>query len=151
MLYDGILPHNRYIRLSLQSCCPPFHDCLKHLNGRTKYHGALEPSPILSLLCVVETSILRPSSTCYTCTSPSTVTPLTPTTRYIVDTASTVSPLHMMSAAGSERKILIIGTGGTIASEPTPNGYSPVSPLPLPCNGTSMLERIAGLCILDIA
>lgn len=29
----------------------------------------------------------------------------------------------------SERKILIIGTGGTIASEPTVNGYSPVSPL----------------------
>jgi hypothetical protein len=28
----------------------------------------------------------------------------------------------------SERKVLIIGTGGTIASEPTVNGYAPVSP-----------------------
>jgi hypothetical protein len=27
----------------------------------------------------------------------------------------------------SERKVLIIGTGGTIASEPTVNGYAPVS------------------------
>jgi len=29
--------------------------------------------------------------------------------------------------AGTKRKVLVIGTGGTIASEPTANGYSPVS------------------------
>ena len=41
------------------------------------------------------------------------------TTRFIRFTRSTMPR--------SERKVLIIGTGGTIASEPTVNGYAPVS------------------------
>ena len=42
-------------------------------------------------------------------------------------TTSTTTTYTFNTMPRSERKVLIIGTGGTIASEPTGNGYAPVS------------------------
>jgi lysophospholipase len=47
----------------------------------------------------------------------------------------------MPSRPSSERKLLIIGTGGTIASEPTDKGFSPVRPLFYPTHPDTLFPR----------
>jgi len=56
------------------------------------------------------------------CSSTPVSTPLTPS-----QTGSSSIHNSPYMPAGTKRKVLVIGTGGTIASEPTANGYSPVS------------------------
>jgi lysophospholipase len=47
--------------------------------------------------------------------------PLTPTS-----TGTLMTPERHLTPLNLKRKVLIIGTGGTIASEPTANGYTPL-------------------------